>query len=187
MTNILKLITAPNPILKMISQEVTEINDDFRKFLDDMVTTMYDEGGVGLAAVQVGVLKRALVMDIDYDLIHDSNHHHHDHSKKCNHYKVHNSNPQFFINPEIVAKSSKLKDFNEGCLSFPGARAKVSRPESVTVKFLDYYGEQKIIDFDGIAAVCIQHEIDHLNGIVFVDHISQLKRQLILNKMKKLT
>ena len=180
---ILKLITAPNSLLKQISQDVTKIDDEFRNFLDDMIETMYYENGVGLAAVQVGVLKRALVMDLDYEIEHH-HHHHHDHDHNCQN-NIRNSNPQYFINPEIIEKDSEQKSFNEGCLSFPEARAEVTRPKSVTIKFLDYFGKERIEHFEGVASTCIQHEVDHLNGITFVDHISKVKRDIILNKMRK--
>ncbi len=98
---------------------------------------------------------------------------------------VKNTNPLFLVNPQIVEASQELSSYNEGCLSFPEARAEVVRPETVTVKFLDYYGKEQTITADGILATCVQHEIDHLNGITFVDHISKLKREIILKKMKK--
>jgi len=148
-----------------------------------MVQTMYHEGGVGLAGVQVGFLKRVLVMDVDYE-IEEHNHHHH-HDDKCSGVHIKNTNPQYFINPEIIESSAEKSSFNEGCLSFPGARAEVIRPESITVKFLDINGHEQLKRYDGISATCIQHEIDHLNGITFVDRISPLKKEVILKKIKK--
>ena len=178
--NILPLVTSPNPLLKKVSQPVLVVNDELRKLMDDMVQTMYAEGGIGLAAVQVGVLKRVLVIDIDYE--EEGLHHHHG---SCNGVHVKNANPMYFVNPEIIEKSEELSSFNEGCLSFPGARAEVERPAEVRVKFLDYYGKEQVLNMSGIMATCIQHEIDHLNGITFIDHISKLKRDMILKKMNK--
>lgn len=181
---ILPLVIAPDPLLKQVSKPVEKVDDALRSFMDDMLQTMYAEAGLGLAAVQVGVLKRILVMDVDYDTD-DHGHHHHDHHG-CSGVHVKNTNPLFLVNPEIIEKSADLSSYNEGCLSFPGARAEVIRPTEVTVKFLDYNGKEQIMDMSGILATCVQHEIDHLNGIVFVDHISKLKRDMVLNKMKKI-
>jgi peptide deformylase len=179
--NILPLIIAPDPLLKQVSKPVKIVDDELRNLMNNMLQTMYAEGGIGLAAVQVGVLKRVLVMDLDYKI---DGHHHHNHHD-CNGVHVKNTNPMYFVNPEIIEESDELSSFNEGCLSFPGARAEVARPKLVKVKFLDYNGIEKIIEMDDIMATCIQHEIDHLNGITFVDHISKLKRDVILKKMKK--
>lgn len=178
---ILPLVIAPNPLLKQVSLPVDKVDKNLQEFMDNMVQTMYYEGGIGLASVQVGVLKRVLVMDVDYQ--YDNSHHHHHGSCDHNHYI--NTNPQYFVNPEIIESSKEISSFKEGCLSFPGARAEVCRPEEVTVKFLDYHGNSQIKTFDGIMATCIQHEIDHLNGITFVDRISPLKREIILKKIKK--
>lgn len=182
---ILPLIYATNPLLQKVSKEVALVDDNLRIFMRDMVNTMYHEGGIGLASVQVGVLKRVLVMDIDYDIENDHDHHHHVHGEHCHNFKVINSNPQFFINPEIIESSTKISIFNEGCLSFPDARAEVTRPESIKLKYIDYDGQQQVKMFDGISATCIQHEIDHLNGITFVDRISPLKKEVILKKIRK--
>lgn len=182
---ILPLIIAPNPLLKQVSKPVEKVDDDLRKFMDNMVQTMYAEGGIGLAAVQVGVLKRILVMDVEYSVDHAAHHHHHHDHGECSGVHVKNANPMFFVNPQIIEKSKELSTYNEGCLSFPTAHADVVRPKEVQVKFLDYNGKEQTMAMDGILATCIQHEIDHLNGITFVDHISKLKRDIILNKMKK--
>lgn len=179
---ILPLVIAPEPLLKQVSKPVEKVDDKLREFMDDMLQTMYAEAGLGLAAVQVGVLKRILVMDVDYET---DDHHHHDHHG-CSGVHVKNTNPLFLINPEIVEKSEELSSYNEGCLSFPGARADVIRPAEVLVKYIDYHGEQKTMLMEGILATCVQHEIDHLNGVTFIDHISKLKREVVLNKMKKL-
>lgn len=180
---ILPLVIAPDPLLKEISKPVEKIDEALRQFMKDMVQTMYYEKGVGLAAVQVGVLKRILVIDVDYE---SEDHDHHHHHGSCGGVHVTNTNPRFFINPEIVEFSKKAESYNEGCLSFPGARSEVIRPEKVKVKYLDFHGQEKVEEMDGLLATCIQHEIDHLNGITFVDHISKVKREMILNKMRKL-
>ncbi len=179
---ILPLVIAPDPLLKQISKPVDNIDASLQQFMKDMVNTMYAEGGIGLAAVQVGVLKRILVMDVDYE---PEDHNHHDHSH-CGGIHVKNTNPRYFVNPQIIKFSNDKSSFNEGCLSFPGARSEVIRPESVTVKYLDFNGKEQVEEMNGILATCIQHEMDHLNGITFVDHISKLKRDMILNKMKKI-
>jgi len=179
---ILPLVIAPDPLLKQISKPVEKVDAALQQFMRDMVNTMYAEGGIGLAAVQVGVLKRVLVIDIDYEL---EEHHHHDHSS-CGGIHVKNTNPRFFVNPEFAEFGGGSSTYNEGCLSFPGARSDVTRPKKVKVKYLDFNGSEKVEEMDGILATCIQHEIDHLNGITFVDHISSLKREMILNKMRKL-
>ncbi len=179
----LPLVLAPDPFLKKISQVVDKIDDSLKEFLKQMVQTMYHEGGIGLAGVQVGFLKRVLVMDVDYEISH--HHHHDDEEIECKDFEIINPNPQYFINPEIIESSSEKSSFNEGCLSFPGARAEVIRPEAITVKFLDINGQEQVKRYDGISATCIQHEIDHLNGITFVDRISPLKKEVILKKLKK--
>lgn len=178
---ILPLIYAPDPLLKQISKKVDIVDDKLREFMKDMLNTMYYEGGIGLASVQVGVLKRVLVMDIDYKI---KEHDCHDHNH-CNDFEIIYNNPQFFINPEIIESSNETSIFNEGCLSFPSARAEVIRPESIKLKYIDFDGYEQVKIFDGISATCIQHEIDHLNGITFVDRISPLKRNIILKKIKK--
>ena len=176
------MVIAPNPILKQVSSPVEKVDDNLRQLLDGMLNVMYQEYGVGLAAVQVGVLKRVLVMDISYEV---EEHDHHDHSH-CGGNHIKNTNPRYFINPEIIEFSKETSEYKEGCLSFPEARSEVTRPKKVKVKFLDYNGIERIEEMEGLAATCIQHEIDHLNGITFVDHISKLKRDMILNKMKKI-
>lgn len=162
---ILPLIICPDPTLQICSEKVEEVNDDIRALMDDMLETMYASDGIGLAAVQVGVHKRVLVMDVD--------------QKDDDHY------PIFVINPEIIDQSEETSEYEEGCLSFPGQSAIVVRPNEVTVKYLDEKGEEQTVHFDGLKARCIQHEIDHLNGITFVDHLSRMKKDMILRKMKK--
>lgn len=181
---VLPLVIAPDPLLKQVSKPVEKIDDAVRQLVKDMVTTMYSEEGVGLAAVQVGVLKRIVVIDVDYEM-EDHHHHHHDHGN-CGGVHVKNTNPRYFINPEIVEHSKDSSSYNEGCLSFPGARSQVIRPTKVKIKYLDLHGKEVVEEMDELLGTCIQHEIDHLNGITFVDHISKVKRDMILNKMTKL-
>ncbi len=184
MKKILPLVIAPNPLLKQISKPVEKVDDELRHLMNNMLNTMYYEHGIGLAAVQVGVLKRVIVMDIDYKVVEHDHHHHHGHG--CDGIHISNANPRYFVNPEIISCSKETTIYNEGCLSFPEARSDVERPKIVKVKFLDYHGKEQIMEMDDIMATCIQHEIDHLNGITFVDHISKLKRDMILKKMQKL-
>lgn len=167
---ILPLVIAPDPRLKTKSEPVARIDDEIRTLAADMFDTMYAERGIGLAAVQVGVLKRLLVADVTWRDEEGPGKQH------------------ALVNPEIVQPSEELNVYKEGCLSFPEQFADVTRPKSVRVRYLDLQGKQHEEDFDGLLATCVQHEIDHLNGIVFVDHISTLKRDMIirkLNKMKK--
>lgn len=179
---ILPLVIAPDPLLKQVSKPVEKIDPALQQLMRDMVNTMYAERGIGLAAVQVGVLKRVLVIDIDYE---PEEHHHHDHGS-CGGIHVKNTNPRYFVNPEIIESFGGISSYNEGCLSFPGAHSEVKRPKKVKVKYLDFDGKELVEEMDEILSTCIQHEMDHLNGITFVDHISKLKREMILNKMKKL-
>jgi peptide deformylase len=162
---VLTIITAPDPRLKLIANPVEKVDDSVRKFMDDMLETMYDYNGIGLAATQVGDLRRILVMDISQ--------------------KEGVKEPLFLVNPEISDASEELNTYMEGCLSFPGQFAEVKRPKTAKIKFLDYNGNQQIIDADELLATCVQHEIDHLNGITFVDHISKMKRDIIIRKLKK--
>ena len=133
--------------------------------MNDMLETMYAAPGIGLAAVQIGILKRVIVIDL---------------SKEGEKRK-----PLFIVNPEITSKSDEFISYEEGCLSIPNQFAEVKRPSSCKINFLDYEGKKKEIDADGLLATCIQHEVDHLNGILFVDHLSKLKKDLILKKTKK--
>lgn len=178
---LLPLVIAPDPLLKQISKPVEKVDDALRQLMNDMLQTMYSEHGVGLAAVQVGVLKRVLVMDVNYEIEDHDHHHHHD----CGGIHVKNTKPRYFVNPEIIEFSKEMSPYNEGCLSFPEMRSEVSRPAEVKVKFLDYNGAEQVEKMTGLMATCIQHEVDHLNGITFVDHISKLKRDMILKKMTK--
>ena len=160
-----QIITIPNPLLRKISEPVTSVNNEEKKLMDDMLETMYAAPGIGLAAVQVGVLKRIIVIDLSKDG-----------EKKT---------PLFIVNPQITFKSDDLISYEEGCLSIPNQFAEIKRPSSCKVNFLDYNGKKKEISADGLLATCIQHEVDHLNGILFIDHLSKLKKDLILKKTKK--
>ena len=174
---ILDLVVYPDPRLKKVSEKVEPKKiKSMQPFMDDMLETMYEYKGLGLAAVQVGVLKRILIMDIAqgsirYDGTHDPD-------------AI--SDPLFIINPELTYASEELYVFEEGCLSFPAQFAEVKRSAKVRVKFLDYYGAEKEMEFEKLAAVCVQHEIDHLNGIVFIEHVSKIKKDVIERKMKKI-
>lgn len=160
------LVILPDPLLRQVSKPVERIDDELRKFAADMFDTMYDAPGIGLAAVQVGEPIRMLVLDVAG--------------------KDEPKNPQVFINPEILAKSEDMNVHEEGCLSIPDYYAEVERPARISVKALDLDGKEKIVEADGILATCLQHEIDHLNGVLFIDHLSKLKRDMVIRKFKKL-
>ena len=178
----LPLITYPNPILKQKSQPVLEINQEIKNLAEKMFSTMYHERGIGLAAVQVGVLKKMIVCDLTYEI---KNYHHH-HHENCQHdLEIINSTQQCFINPVIIQSSSETSVCKEGCLSFPDIRADVIRPKTVVVSYLNLDGIQQQIELTDLASTCIQHEIDHLNGIVFVDYLSKLKKDILLKKLLK--
>lgn len=175
---ILQIVKSPDPRLKIKSLPVEKVDDEVRSFMQDMVETMYNEGGIGLAAVQVGVHKRILVMDLNYGSSR--------YEQEGNDERGGEKKPMFFVNPQIIYCSDEKNTFNEGCLSFPGQFSEVVRPKIVKVKYLDFYGKQQVIEADELLSTCIQHEIDHLDGITFVDRISKLKRDIILKKMKKM-
>lgn len=166
---VLPLIIAPDPILKEISTPVEAVDDEVRAFLDDMLDTMYRSRGIGLAAVQVGVLKRLIVVDV--------------HWREEN--PAETRKPLKLINAEIVSDSGDLLSYKEGCLSFPDQFSEVDRPGTIKVRYLDEHGKEQELEADGLLATCIQHEIDHTNGITFVDHISRLKRDMIIKKLVK--
>jgi peptide deformylase len=167
----LALVKWPDPRLKEVSKPVKEITAETRSFIDDMVETMYAENGIGLSAVQVGRMERIVTMDLGSG------------SERYDTEEV--GDLIVMINPEIKEFSEEEMTFKEGCLSFPGQFSDVVRPEKVTVEFLDYNGKKQILHANDLLSICIQHEIDHLNGIVFVDHISKLKRERLLKKLKK--
>jgi peptide deformylase len=173
---VLKIYVAPHPVLKKKAEPVTgPITDELRKLMDDMLDTMYAADGIGLAAPQVGVSKRILVLDINQPRGDDLTP------------AERRTNPQCFINPEIIWESDDLRIYNEGCLSVPGQYAEVARPDKVKVKFTDYHGKPQEIEADTLLATCLQHEMDHLDGILFVDHLSSLKRDMLMRKLKKFT
>lgn len=162
---VLPLVIAPDERLNQKSAAVDAVDDRVRKLFDDMLETMYANDGIGLAAIQVGVAKRMIVIDVAR--------------------REGRNEPIKLVNPEIVKSSEDLALFNEGCLSFPDQYSEVERPEVITVRYLNEQGEKKEIQAEGLLAVCLQHEIDHTNGIVFVDHISRLKRDMILKRLSK--
>lgn len=159
------LIILPDPLLRQVSVSVERIDDDVRRLADDMLETMYDAPGIGLAAIQVGVARRMLVIDVSRE--------------------GEEKTPLVFINPEIIKSSDERSTYEEGCLSIPDYYAEVERPAIVTVKWLDRDGKEQITEADGLLATCLQHEIDHLNGVLFIDHISRLKRDMVIKKFTK--
>jgi len=162
------ILIHPDPRLKKVCEPVPEITDDVRALADSMLDTMYDAPGIGLAAPQIGVNSRMVVMDCAKRDESDT------------------PQPMCLINPEIVASATDLAEHEEGCLSIPDIYAMVERPSAVRVSFLDRNGDPQERDFEGIWAVCVQHEIDHLNGKLFIDYLSAMRRQMITSKMKKL-
>ncbi|AWU94434.1 peptide deformylase [Azospirillum ramasamyi] len=162
----LPILVAPHPILKRKAQPVAEVDARVVKLMDDMVETMYDANGIGLAAPQVGVLDRVIVVDV--------------------HEKGEPPNPIRLANPEIVWSSDEKSVCEEGCLSVPEQYAEVTRPQRIRVRYLDEKNQQQEIEADGMLATCIQHEIDHLNGVLFVDYLSMLKRNILLKKVQKM-
>tara|TARA_Y100000996_G_scaffold376951_1_gene328680 strand:+ start:661 stop:1185 length:525 start_codon:yes stop_codon:yes gene_type:complete len=160
-----KILILPDPILRKKSSPVEIVNDEIKKLMDDMLETMYKAPGIGLAAIQIGVPKRVVVMDIAKDQ-----------DKK---------EPMYFVNPEVTWKSNEKATYEEGCLSIPNQFANIERPEKCNIKYLDYFGVEKEIKAEGLLATCIQHEIDHLNGILFIDYLSKLKKDIIVKKLIK--
>lgn len=165
---VLPILIAPHPTLKAKAKPVREVDDALRALLDDMLETMYDAPGIGLAANQIGSLDRVLVMDCGSREDEET------------------PRPIKIINPEITGVSEELSSYEEGCLSIPEQYAEVERPAVVRVKYLDENGKQQERLFEGLEATCVQHEIDHLDGILFVDHLSNLKRNMLMKKLKKL-
>ena len=160
-----EIITVPNPLLKTVSKPVDAVDSKILGILNDMLETMYAAPGIGLAAIQIGIPKRLLVIDIGRD--------------------NENRNPHFFINPEILDPAEELSSFEEGCLSVPGVWEEIERPNECNVRFLDINGDEKNIRYSGMMATVIQHEMDHLNGIVFVDYLSRLKKDRAIKKSIK--
>jgi len=159
------ILTEPNKILRQVSMPVERVGKEEQNLMDDMIETMYKANGIGLAAIQIGVPKRIIVMDISKN----------DEKK----------NPMYFVNPIIKNKNSDLSRYEEGCLSVPDQFAEVDRPSSCEVEYLDYNGEKKILKTSGLLATCIQHEMDHLEGILFIDYLSKLKKSMIIKKLSK--
>jgi peptide deformylase len=162
-----EILTVPNPVLKQVSQPVAGVDDELRALMDDMLETMYDAPGIGLAAIQIGVPKRVIVMDLARE--------------------GEPAAPRHFINPEILWSSEETLGYEEGCLSVPEYFDEVQRPSKVQLRYLNYQGEQVEEAAEGLFAVCIQHEMDHLDGVLFIDHLSRLKREQAVKKVKKLT
>ncbi len=185
---ILPILEVPDPRLKTISQPVEKFDSGVKQLVDDMLETMYAAPGIGLAAIQVGVPKRILVIDLqesahsDEDEDHDHDQAHGDHS---DHEHEVIRNPRVFINPEILDPSEGLATYNEGCLSVPDQYADVDRPANIRARWQDTDGNTHTEDMDGMMATCLQHEMDHLEGILFIDHLSRLKRQMVLKKLAK--
>ena len=159
------ILTEPNKILRQVSKQVEKVGDEEKKIMDDMLETMYAAPGIGLAAVQIGILRRLVVIDISKG----------EEKKK----------PIFLINPSIVYQSKKTSVYEEGCLSLPGQFAEIERPAECTIRYIDYNGKEKELKADGLLATCIQHEVDHLNGILFIDYLSKLKKDMIIKKLVK--
>ena len=160
-----KILVEPNKLLRQVSRPIKEVNKEIQLLMDDMLETMYSANGIGLAAIQIGVPKNLIVIDLMT--------------------KEKKKNPMFFVNPKIVKKSTKMSKYDEGCLSIPNLFAEVQRPSECEVEYLDYEGRKKILKASGLLATCIQHEIDHLKGILFIDYLSKLKRDIILKKLSK--
>ena len=159
-----KILIVPDPILRKKCEPLENVDDDARKLMSDMLETMYKAPGIGLAAIQVGILKRIVVIDVS---------------------KEEKKNPLFLVNPEIIYKSKNTSVYEEGCLSLPGQFAEIERPAECHIKYIDYNGKEKKLETKGLLATCIQHEIDHLNGILFIDYLSKLKKDMIIKKLVK--
>ena len=160
-----QILTEPNKILREKSLSVETVDENLQKLMNDMLETMYAAPGIGLAAIQIGIPKRVIVLDIAS--------------------KDGPKNPMFFINPEIIENSDNNLTYEEGCLSVPGQFAEIDRPDKCHIKYLDYYGQPKEVKAEGMLATCIQHEIDHLEGILFIDYLSKLKKSMIIKKLSK--
>ena len=171
-----KILTEPNKILREKSLKVNQVDKDLQKLMDDMLEPMHAAPGIGLAAIQVGVPKRVIVLDIGWRNKSESTN-----SEKQEKQKT----PMYFVNPEIIDKSTNNSTYEEGCLSVPGQFAEIARPNKCHIKYLDYYGQPKELAAEGMLATCIQHEIDHLEGILFIDYLSKLKKSMIVKKLLK--
>ena len=160
-----EILIEPNKFLRQISKPVEKVTKDEQKLMDDMLDTMYAANGIGLAAIQIGIPKRIIVMDLSKDP-----------DKK---------EPKYFVNPVIKTKNSEKSIYEEGCLSVPNQFAEIERPSKCDVEYLDYDGKKKLIHAEGLLATCIQHEMDHLEGILFIDYLSKLKKSMIIKKLSK--
>ena len=160
-----KIITEPNDILRKKSLPVEKVDEDLQRLMNDMLETMYAAPGIGLAAIQIGVPKRVIVLDIAR--------------------KDTPKNPIYLVNPEIISKSQNYLTYEEGCLSVPGQFAEIERPDKCHIRYLDYYDHPKELKAEGMLATCIQHELDHLEGILFIDYLSKLKKSMIVKKLAK--
>ncbi len=160
------ILTEPNPILRQVSKPVEEVGKEEQKLMNDMLETMYASNGIGLAAIQIGIPKRIIVMDISKD-----------ENKK---------EPRYFVNPKILNKDPLKSTYEEGCLSVPNQFAEIDRPKKCDVEYLDYNGEKKLVHAEGLLATCIQHEMDHLEGVLFIDYLSKLKKSMIIKKLSKI-
>ena len=161
-----KILTEPNKMLRQVSKNVEKVDNVERELMDDMLDTMYDAPGIGLAAIQIGIPKRIIVMDISKD-----------ENKK---------EPRYFVNPIIKNKNDEKAKYEEGCLSVPDQFAEIERPNTCEVEYLDYNGKKQILKATGLLATCIQHEMDHLEGILFIDYLSKLKKSMIIKKLSKI-
>ena len=161
-----QILTEPNKILRQISKPVANVGKEEQKLMDDMLETMYAANGIGLAAIQVGVPKRIIVMDLAKD--------------------GEEKEPKFFVNPVVKNKDPLKATYEEGCLSVPNQFAEIDRPKKCDVEYLDYNGKKKILKAEGLLATCIQHEMDHLEGILFIDYLSKLKKSMIIKKLSKM-
>ncbi|MGA7676048.1 MAG: peptide deformylase [Rhizomicrobium sp.] len=159
------ILTAPDPRLKAVASDVAKVDGEIRTLIDDMIETMYKADGIGLAAVQIGVVQRVIVMDLDQ--------------------KDGKKNPRVFVNPKILWASEELATFEEGCLSVPDIWEEVQRPASIRAEYLGRDGKKQTLEADGLLADCLQHEMDHLDGVLFIDHLSRLKRSIALRKLAK--
>jgi len=160
-----EILTEPNKLLRQVSKPVDKVTKEEQILMDDMLETMYKANGIGLAAIQIGVPKRIIVMDISKN------------DQK--------NNPMYFVNPVIKNKNKEFSTYEEGCLSVPNQFAEVDRPATCEIEYLDYYGEKKLLKAQGLLATCIQHEMDHLEGILFIDYLSKLKKSMIIKKLSK--
>ncbi|MDF3025333.1 MAG: peptide deformylase [Alphaproteobacteria bacterium] len=175
----LPIYVVPHPVLKRVADPVSKITDDHRKLVENMLDTMYAAPGIGLAAPQIGESLRILVLDVDQPRAENE-----DEELPV---EKRRGKPQVFINPVVLWSSEEMNVYDEGCLSIPGQYAEVERPKIVRVKAIDQHGKEFEAEADGLFATCLQHEIDHLNGILFTDHLSSLKRDMVMRKLKKFT